>query len=669
MWNSLEKGDIIVATYNYFQGMSIYRALKNEDLGFVQNRLYYCNQMAVEDLNGYISEHCWKSIATESASSDVDHSNFADIFSCIILLSNDQNVDRLMDEFYARQTENISSCLQSSFSLSLLLGRLLNIIMNTVKCSRVFFPDSNYESLLAQRYRKVINATYTSHLHKQTSILINGNVPFKIATEVNFDLTKLAFPLSNDKIQSCIRSARTKVDFILEKKVKHISTINDIYSEIRTTEDRLLKDHKFSEWEEYVEIVDVNAYIWQGCIKAAFEKRVYEISQEKIDSIVNQVEALLYSSQSTIEHSDTDMVEFVWIDSMTTNRNSQFHTVINNSCDIVGREFKALLADISPLREHYPNYLTIIYKQVFDFLSALQDRITRLQDTKQFILFGAVFFDKMLQANQSFRGIFELQGNAVSGETSWFSFESKMETISDSYFCHWFEFTVTSHFANFKPELFVDMGQFVHNLACWEKVPISENQQLAEPSENSAIEAPMQISLSLESIIDNICVDINKYGGYTLSRTVLLYILGLIGQNAVSVYTTAISRLQSSEYPQTAKQMISIQLYFDLFFLKSLFLAAKDESLRSNQLAQVNQLLTVLESTIDPFDLHIVFPNIQNNAEKLYRLRSTIFGFLFADKSTPGSSRTEKTTGPDGTKEVRHNIMLAHSSNCTFGYL
>lgn len=636
--------------------------LKEESPNLLNNKLHFYNQLAIEDLNCYITEHCWKYIAKESTCDESDHSKFADIFSCLLLLNN-YDINDLTREFYAKQMENINNILQSNLALSFLLESLLNIVMNTIKCSRVFYQDSNYEALIVERYRKIINSTFTINSFKHSGRLIDRYLHYKIAIDLNNDSSKLNRSLAKDEIQEWIQLVKREIVPSLELKVRNIASITEIFSEIDSTEKKLLDDYRFSQMDDYVEIIDVNTSIWKECIKEIFESRIYEIAQEKLDAVINELEILLDSFEKDL-FSDTNLAEFVWKDSNFNNKNNDFMNLITKSCSIASNGFTALLNDIVVLKENYHNYLAKIYVKIFDFVKELENRINLTQETKQFILFGAIFFEKFPQQCSSIRAIFELHKTSSSGVANWDILKNQFKTISDLYFCKWFKFIITDKFQDFLPEVFVDLATFLQNLIFWEKVSIND-EQVSDKSVNTVIEVPIQISLCSFNVIQNVCSDINRHCAYTLSRTVLVYILSLIGDKMLSVYQLAIEQIQSCQYPQTAKQVISIQLYFDLLFLKNLFI--KEETLRTNQLAKINNLLSALESMIDPFDLHIMFPCLKANSDNLFKSCSIIFGFLFTDKNLNGSFKVDsKSNLGDFSKEVKHNIMLIN--NCDFHF-
>ena len=650
----------IFATYNYFYGMYIYKILKQENVQLEQQKLHFHNRVTIEGLSFYIIEHCWKYIAKKSKCVEVDHSKFADIFSCIFLLKH-CDVNDIIDEFYSRQTENIRQCLQSNLTPPFLLGSLLNIIVNTIKCSRVFYQDSNYEALIVQRYKKIINQTFPTSLHSKHSY----NYPqYKIAIDVNYDSDRLNKSLTMDKIQEWIQLVKKEIIPSLEIKVKEIISIKEIFNEINNTEIKLINDYRFSEWEDYIEIVDVNTCIWKESIKEVFEKRIYEIAQEKVNTIINEVESLLHSSETDLSYFDSNLLEFVWKD-LTVSRNDGFINLILKSFDIVSKGFKVLFDDISVLKEKYPNYLSKIFTKVLDFFIQLDKRINQLKGTKQFILFGAVFFEKIVQQSSSIQEIFNLNKCSSLEETNWCLVENKIREISDFYYCNWFEFIIEKKFENFHSTLFVDLNNFLQNLMFWEKVVITEDSSVT--SSNTNIEVPIQISLCTFEVIQNICSNINKHCAYMLSRKVVIYILSLIGQNMISVYKSAIENIKSSHYSQSAKQNISIQIYFDLFFFKNLFATIKEDNLRIGQLNKFNDLLTLLESMIDPFDLHIMFPYIQTNTDRLLKSCSITFGFLFTDKNVIGSMKMDsKSNINDSSIEVKHNIMLVNCCDFQF---
>ncbi|KAJ6220916.1 hypothetical protein RDWZM_006728 [Blomia tropicalis] len=552
IWDFLASGNMVQATYNYFYGKSIYNQMDREQSNQLQWRMHQFNRMAIEDLNCYIVEYCWKSIKIESQSTEIDCSKFADICSCILLLHSDYNLVQLCEEFYSKQLDYIIKSLQEpNKCLSLLLELLLNIIMNTIKFSRVFHQEAQFEPLILQRFRKITDSVLC--ITNETCLLPIQYQQYKLSIDLdNQKVSKLNYQqLKLNRINEWVNSIKLEIVPILENRLKTFKSIKEIFEQIDLTEKNLFHDsNRFAEWEDYSDIIDLKTIIWQQLIKTMFEQRVYEIVQENVDLIVTELNQTLSSYNERLQNSEINLIEFVW--NYQDSSFSELTSLISKSSDIVKAGFNQLYNDIEAIRmnEQYEFYLININTKLSKSLISLE--------------------------------------------------------------------------------------QLMENLTIWEKVPIESNN--GDDNSTTTIEVPIQISLNLYEALRSICSDINKYCAYSMSRPVLIHLVSLIIGNVLKHYQLMVESIQTTQsiYPDTAKQTISVQLYFDLFFLKNLFSTIKDEQLRQNQFTKMNQLLSQLENLIDPFDLHIMFPWIKLNSDKLFRSCFIIFGFILTDRPSIG---------------------------------
>lgn len=667
---------MVQATYNYFYGKSIYNQMDREQSNQLQCRMHQFNRMAIEDLNCYIVEYCWKSIKIESQSTEIDCSKFADICSCILLLHSDYNLVQLCEEFYSKQLDYIIKILQEpNKCLSLLLELLLNIIMNTIKFSRVFHQEAQFEPLILQRFRKITDSVLC--ITNETCLLPIQYQQYKLSIDLdNQKVSKLNYQqLKLNRINEWVNSIKLEIVPILENRLKTFKSIKEIFEQIDLTEKNLFHDsNRFAEWEDYSDIIDLKTIIWQQLIKTMFEQRVYEIVQENVDLIVTELNQTLSSYNERLQNSEINLIEFVW--NYQDSSFSELTSLISKSSDIVKAGFNQLYNDIEAIRmnEQYEFYLININTKVFQFLSTLKETIDLLaHSNKKFILFGANFFNKLTDCMANICHQFDqrqqLNANDVDGSSviTWKMMEQQINSTSDLYHCQWFEYIVIDCFERIQlSKSLISLEQLMENLTIWEKVPIESNN--GDDNSTTTIEVPIQISLNLYEALRSICSDINKYCAYSMSRPVLIHLVSLIIGNVLKHYQLMVESIQTTQsiYPDTAKQTISVQLYFDLFFLKNLFSTIKDEQLRQNQFTKMNQLLSQLENLIDPFDLHIMFPWIKLNSDKLFRSCFIIFGFILTDRPSIGiKSDTSKTIE---AKEVNipHNIMLTHSCDSIF---
>lgn len=647
MWNALNQQDIVLATYYYFYGTFQYERLKEQKDSLVNENLFYLNESAIKDLKSHIVQIGWSYIRENTVVNDIDDSKFADVFSCILLLQS-YDIPELIEDLFRRQIENILHCLNNEAQLSLVLEQTLNIIFNTIRCSKIFFESSNFEPLIWQRFKRITNYTYPIDAFFLVNKLPEHFLGYKISKSSKKEFPKQNCYFTKEKGLEWIKSVDGAIMPTLLSKINQVNCINQLFQEIDSLRKQLVKKKCFSEWEECNDILDIDELIWKHWIISVFENRVYDISNNTVHSIIREFDSLLPAYEQPIRQSDLSIVDFVW---NTTNfvKNNDFILLINKSCEIVDNHYRILSDNLVALKNDHRELLAKIYENVFQSFNLLKQCIDSHKSTKQFILFGAILYKKILESCPSLKSLFD--SNPDSSAIT--LLEKQIVSISDDYLCQWFDIIIREHFEKISPNTFLDIGEFMKNLTLWEVVTL-EKSEVNEGS--SSVEVPVNLSLTTYSVLQNLCTDINRYCAFNVPRSLLIHILTLLGSRLFSLYSTSIEQIQSNNLlPTAAKQFMSLQLYFDLFFMKKLFVISSEENLKADSLKQILALMTSLESMIDPFDMHIIYPLLQVNCDRFVDSCYIVFGFLFEEKSIASlKSKSEH--------KAKHNIMLVH--NC-----
>ena len=660
IWIALESENFVLATYLYFYGINIYKSDIVQNSKSIEKNLFYYNGLSLNDLNDHIVQFCWRHIIQKSIDDDFDDSNFADIFTCILLLKNYQ-VPELIEDFLFQQISNVVQRFDSGIQLFVTLEQVLNIIFNTIRCSKIFYENSDYDALIWQRFKRIISTNYslnTISFNRLPDKFANFKISQTIDKSISVPESSISY-LTKEKAQQWILTVKQNILNILIFKNKQIDSITEIFYEFDTLKCKLIKNRRFIEWEDYKEILDINLTIWQECFINVFEERVYEISNKILNLIIKEFSSLIQMYNSCLRQCDLNIVEFVWKDPSFT-KNNDFVILTKKCCDIINNQFKTLFDNLIVLKADYQTLLSKIYSNVFELFNSLKQSIDSQKETLQFILFGAVLFKKILELCPFLHSLFDIQEQSNDNLFTWTSMEKSLINISNLYLCQWFNNIIEKHFENTNSTMFVDLCEFIENFTLWENVTIVDNQD--NNASKSTIEVPMHLSLATYNILQNICSDINRYCAYNVPRSVLLHILSILGHNLLNLYNYSIESIISDKIiPKPAKQTMSLQLYFDLIFMKRFFALSKDDSFSSEQIKRINNLMTQLETMIDPFDLHILFPYIQINSDKFLKSCYILFGFLFDEKNVLVNLKINPKQNDILSNHTKHNIMLVHS--------
>lgn len=658
IWNSLHQENFVQATYLNFYAEHILKICMPNQHFVITNNISAIKFKSIENLSFYIIENCWNKINKQITSSSIDYRKIAEIFSCLILLKNFTLSD-LIAEFFYKNANAILSTFNENNSISFLIQTVINIIFNTIRCSKIFQKSSS-GSLFTNQFKLVIDFNLSNEIFNYFNNLITLPInvtQFKIRNcfeNNDFNQIEIENILDRSSILAWIDSTHEKFYKLIEDKFKYETSIKNLYLEINDVEKR--QQDFFKDWNEFNSIINVNEVIWKKLFINAFEKRVYEITNENLESIKKTFILSLPSYEKILLNCDLNIVESIWIDQEI--KNNDFMMLIKKSFEMINNQLDSFFKDITIFKDNYQQFLDKIYLNINQFLLLLKEQIDLFKHIKQFLLFGAVFFQKMPELCPSLSSILSIKNETTDHQQSdWDKIQNEIASISESYLLEWLVIIITEHFTKIDPNILSDLTEFLKNFSIWEKVTLTnENEE-----NNSSIEVPIQLSLCTFEILQNICNDINRYCAHLVPKKVLNDILILVGEQLLLLYENSIKNFTTNEsLPKSTKQILSIQLYFDLVFIKKIFIATKDEKIRIDYLSKINKQLTLLEANVDPFDMHIIHPLIDSNTEKLHRSYQITFGFLFSDRY-PVTSANSFVSSSDVDTEIVHNLMLVHS--------
>ncbi|XP_072414803.1 conserved oligomeric Golgi complex subunit 1 isoform X2 [Chiloscyllium punctatum] len=208
-------------------------------------------------------------------------------------------------------------------------------------------------------------------------------------------------------------------------------------------------------------------------------------------------------------------------------------------------------------------------------------------------------------------------------------------------------------------------GPILSTATNWDEIEIQEETE-AGNSVTSKIRLPVQPSWYVQSLLFELCQEVNRVGGHALPKITLQELLKTCLHEVLTGYETLCSaKLDKSDSAFPLTQNRALQLLFDLRYLGSILTSRNEEvkSSRTQQDPRVQKVTDTLESYIDPFDLDVFTPHLNNNLNKLSQRTSVLFGLL-----TGTEKQYTNRSAPFNSHEP-HNILPLASSQIRFGLL
>ncbi|XP_038130522.1 conserved oligomeric Golgi complex subunit 1 isoform X2 [Cyprinodon tularosa] len=203
----------------------------------------------------------------------------------------------------------------------------------------------------------------------------------------------------------------------------------------------------------------------------------------------------------------------------------------------------------------------------------------------------------------------------------------------------------------------------------WEDLEIQEESESGS-NVTSKIRLPVQPSWFVQTLLFQLCVEVNRVGGHALPRPTLQELLQACLHQALHHYGVLSERMRDGEGALPVTQNRALQLLFDLRYLNTTLSSRLEEgkTSRSQQDPRFLQICDWLESFIDPFDLDVFTPPLNANLNRLSQRTSVLLGLLigsekqFAPRSA-GSSQEPSNILPLASSQIRFGLLPLSMSN------
>uniref|UniRef100_A0A8D3AUB1 Conserved oligomeric Golgi complex subunit 1 n=1 Tax=Scophthalmus maximus TaxID=52904 RepID=A0A8D3AUB1_SCOMX len=207
-------------------------------------------------------------------------------------------------------------------------------------------------------------------------------------------------------------------------------------------------------------------------------------------------------------------------------------------------------------------------------------------------------------------------------------------------------------------------GAILTTATNWEDLEIQEEAESGS-SITSKIRLPVQPSWFVQSLLFQLCVEVNRVGGHALPRPTLQELLQSCLAEALHHYQSLSQKARAKEgvFPMTQNR--ALQLLFDLRYLNTTLGSRLEEgkSSRYHQDIRFPEVCDWLERFIDPFDLDVFTPPLNTNLNRLSQRTSVLLGLL------TGSEKQFTSRSSSVNSQEPYNILPLASSQIRFGLL
>ncbi|KAM4717304.1 conserved oligomeric Golgi complex subunit 1 isoform 2-T2 [Anableps anableps] len=207
-------------------------------------------------------------------------------------------------------------------------------------------------------------------------------------------------------------------------------------------------------------------------------------------------------------------------------------------------------------------------------------------------------------------------------------------------------------------------GAVLTTATSWEDLEIQEESESGN-SVTSKIRLPVQPSWFVQSLLFQLCVEVNKVGGHALPRLTLQELLQSCVLQVLHHYDILTEQRQDTEGALPITQNRALQLLFDLRYLNTTLSSRLEDgkTSRSQQDPRFHKICDWLESFIDPFDLDVFTPPLNVNLNRLSQRTSVLLGLL------TGSEKQFSPRSSTVNSQEPYNILPLASSQIRFGLL
>jgi len=187
----------------------------------------------------------------------------------------------------------------------------------------------------------------------------------------------------------------------------------------------------------------------------------------------------------------------------------------------------------------------------------------------------------------------------------------------------------------------------------WEEVDIQEETEDAQVIK-STIRVPGQASWWLQTLLYQVCEEVEAAGGHALSRSVLLHLASRLTLSIIQTYQCIITPDKLTAMLQQAE---ALQLLFDVRLLREIMPSQESSPANDIQQKGFQEIIDQLEPSIDPFDLDVFSPYIVINLRSQSARCTVLYGALSTLNRNISGSLAMSGGYTTSSSQEQHNIL------------
>ncbi|ELU03987.1 hypothetical protein CAPTEDRAFT_219346 [Capitella teleta] len=249
-------------------------------------------------------------------------------------------------------------------------------------------------------------------------------------------------------------------------------------------------------------------------------------------------------------------------------------------------------------------------------------------------------------------------------DPKWIQTKTALQNFTNEAFSVWSRHTSQCLVAQFSAMVADNSGQaLMLSSTRWNEISIEEETEEGEKV-SSTIRVPMQASWYVQSLLYNLCEEINRIGGHSLSRANLQGLTEHLCEGLVQAYKRVLSEPEQDPSSLPLTQTRTLQLLFDFRFLTMVLPHRENIESTSSYRVACQEVIEGFESLVDPFDLDVFAPYIQGHLQQQTQKCHVLYGALTAlDRHPSNAAMTSSTRSLGrGSQQEQHNILLLSSS-------
>ncbi|KAI9554525.1 hypothetical protein GHT06_019798 [Daphnia sinensis] len=569
---------------------------------------------------------------------------------CALLLFRGTDSAQMLSDFLKFRSETMSSIMSQNGIKQQLQSFLQFIVSSFATVHALFvegFPESKLpQGLLSEKLKATCQplASPTVQLLSLTPGFIRQLPP--IITEFRPSTKEVWTPLPISHIRSefqkwfhTIRDVIPKELHQLLSCVSHIKTL----ASLRDLAYNTLQAEPFTnEWSELAHrLFGSDVCLWEELFEPAFVEKISSIIQGKLDHTLDAV-------QQSIEQNYVNFDLKAWLWAETASDLPQSATSLPNTSGVYMKT-RCYMPSVQQLCGLWDQRLAVLRED----LAYYQDE--KAEDAKLFCPFNK--YGKRTKINEALekcciQAVHKFVSTLGGKDDNRIMFAMKV-TIGMSDLCPQLKLCLDTEqgdegkswnslleflrcsaldlFNVWKTDLLASMEQNLESqlqmnstadtlkfTPMWDEITIQEEAESGNAVQ-SQIRVPMNPSFPLQQSLFGMCQEINHVGPHAIPKKAQLHLMEDTASSILKCYEKYVS-----SHSTTLSQAIALQLLFDVRFVGA-FLLARDNKLMQEK---ARNLCESLEGRVDPFDLDVFNPHVQNHVKRAVQRLQFVFGPL-----------------------------------------